>query len=61
VHWLLVRSEVPAPEFRRIEFFSFTRLLIASATDDVGTSEITSTFSTSIHWRAMFTPMSGLF
>ena len=34
---------------------------IGQTTDEVGTSEITSTLSTSIHWRATFTPMSGLF
>src|SRR5213075_1531732 len=35
--------------------------LIARATEDVGTSTITSTFSASYHWRAMLEPTSGLF
>ena len=42
-------------------FFSLTRLLTASATPEFGVSAIASTFSVSIHCRAMLTPMSGLF
>ncbi len=41
--------------------FSLVISLTASATDEVGTSTITSTLSTSYHWRAMFEPTSGLF
>ena len=42
-------------------FFSRTTPCTASATDDVGTSRITSTPSRSIHWRAIETARSGLF
>ena len=61
VHCALVRSEVPAPESSRTPFFSLTMLLTASATPEFGTSTMTSTLSTSNHWRAMLTPTSGLF
>jgi hypothetical protein len=60
-HALPVRSEVPAPELRKTLFFSRTISLTASATPEFGTSTMTSTFSTSIHWRAIFDPISGLF
>ena len=42
-------------------FLSFTTCATASATEEVGTSTITSTPSTSIHWRTMLEPTSGLF
>ena len=42
-------------------FFSFTTPATARATEEVGTSTITSTPSTSIHCRAMVEPTSGLF
>ena len=58
---LPVRSDEAAPEFRKILFFSRVIWLTASATDEVGTSTITSTPSWSYHWRAMFEPTSGLF
>jgi hypothetical protein len=35
--------------------------LMASATPEFGTSTITSTLSTSNHWRPMFEPTSALF
>ena len=60
-HALPVRSELAAPETRNALFFSRVTWLIASATDEVGTSTITSTLSTSYHWRAMLEPTSGLF
>ena len=56
-----VSSVVAAPETRNTRSFSLTISLTASATDEVGTSTITSTSSTSIHWRTMFEPTSGLF
>ena len=42
-------------------FFSRVTWFTASTTEDVGTSTITSTLSTSYHWRAMPDPTSGLF
>ena len=42
-------------------FFCFVTWLTASATDEVGTSKIASTLSTSNHWRAILEPTSGLF
>ena len=61
VHWGPVRSPVPAPVLRYSLFFSFAIALTASATDEVGTSRITSTASWSNHWRATLAPTSGLF
>src|SRR5436305_11142671 len=58
---LPVRSELAAPETRNALFFSRVTWLMASTTDEVGTSTITSTLSTSYHWRAMLAPISGLF
>jgi hypothetical protein len=40
---------VAAPELSSTEFFSFTRLLTASATPELGVSAMASTFSASIH------------
>ena len=60
-HCVLVRSDVAAPVLIMMEFFSFTRLLTASATPEFSTSMKMSTFSTSTHCRAMLTAMSGLF
>src|SRR6266852_852105 len=60
-HALPVRSEVAAPDTRNALPFSRVIWLIASAIDDVGTSTMTSTLSTSYHWRAMLEPTSGLF
>src|SRR5262245_5392802 len=59
-HALPVRSELAAPETRNTLPFSFVTWLIARATDEVGTSTITSTPSTSYHCRAIFDPTSGL-
>jgi len=42
-------------------FLSRTISFTASATEEVGTSTITSTLSTSIQVRATFEPTSGLF
>ena len=56
-----VRSAVAAVEFRKTLFFSFTTPFTASATEEVGTSTITSTPSRSNHCRAMLEPTSGLF
>src|SRR5882724_5249591 len=56
-----VRSEVAAPETRKALPFSRVIWLIASAIEEVGTSTMTSTPSTSYHWRAMLEPTSGLF
>src|SRR5882762_3066592 len=59
-HALPVRSEEAAPETRKALPFSRVTWLMASATDEVGTSTMTSTLSTSYHWRAMLEPTSGL-
>ena len=56
-----MRSELPAPEFMKILFFSVSSVDTASATDEVGTSNTESTLSLSIQLRAMLTPTSGLF
>jgi hypothetical protein len=61
VQALPVRSDEAAPETRNTLFLSLTIWLTASATDDVGTSTITSTLSTSIQVRTTLEPMSGLF
>ena len=58
---LPVRSEVAAPEFRKALPLSRVIWLTASATDEVGTSTMTSTLSTSYQLRAMVEPTSGLF
>ncbi len=58
---LPVRSEAAAPETRNTRLVSRAISVTASATDEVGTSTITSTSSTSIHWRTMLEPMSALF
>src|SRR5438552_9851518 len=55
-----VRSEVAAPDTRNTLPFSRVIWLIASAIDEVGTSTMTSTLSTSYHCRAMLEPTSGL-
>src|SRR5512147_1276220 len=58
---LPVRSEVAAPETRNALPFLRVISLTASATEEVGTSKIASTLSTSYHWLAMLEPTSGLF
>src|SRR6266851_1908053 len=60
-HWALVSYDDAAPVWIMMAFFSFTRLLTASATPEFSTSMKMSTFSTSIHWRAMLVATSGLF
>src|SRR5712691_9549098 len=60
-HAFPVRSEVTAPETRKALPFSRVIWLIARAIDEVGTSMIMSTLSTSYHWRAILDPTSGLF
>ncbi len=54
-------SELPPPELMWILFFSRVSAEIGSATEEVGTSKIASTFSLSYQLRAMLTPTSGLF
>src|SRR6185295_8098715 len=61
VHFAPVRSDAAAPETRNTLFLSRTISFTASATEDVGTSTITSTLSTSIHVRTTLEPTSGLF
>lgn len=58
---LPVRSDEPPPETSNALPFSRVIWLTAKATDEVGTSTITSTLSTSYHSRAIFEPTSGLF
>src|SRR6476661_4939058 len=60
-HALPVRSELPGPDARNTLPLSFVIWFTASATPEFGTSTITSTWSTSYHWRAMFEPTSALF
>src|SRR5712691_2943274 len=60
-HALPVRSEVAAPDTMNALPFSRVIWLIARAIDEVGTSMMRSTLSTSYHWRAMLEPTSGLF
>ena len=60
-HLAPVRSDAAAPDTRNTLFFSRTTSLTARATDEVGTSTMTSTPSRSIHWRTMLEPTSGLF
>ena len=54
-------SDEPPPELMLILFFSLVSAEIGSATEEVGTSRIASTFSLSYQLRAMETPTSGLF
>src|SRR5678815_3159964 len=61
VHFSPVRSEAAAPFTRNTLFLSLVIGATASATDEVGTSTITSTFLVSYHSRAMLEPMSALF
>ena len=56
-----VISELPPPELIWILFFSRVNAEMGSATEDVGTSKIASTFSLSYQLRAMPIPTSGLF
>ena len=58
---LPVRSEVAAPVLMKALPFSRVTWLMAKATDEVGTSTMTSTPSVSYHLRAMLEPTSGLF
>jgi hypothetical protein len=58
---LPVRSAVAAPVTMSIFFFSLDRPWTASATDEVVSSMMESTFSVSYHWRAMLAATSGLF
>src|SRR5688500_2891160 len=60
-HALPVRSAEAAPETRNAFFLSLVLWFTASATDEVGTSTITSTPSASYHLLAIGEPMSGLF
>ena len=54
-------SELAAPDTRKALPFCLVTSFTARATEEVGTSTITSTLSTSYHWRAMLEPTSGLF
>src|SRR6185436_1328843 len=58
---LPVRSDEAAPELMNAFFLSRVIWLTASATPELGVSTMTSTLSTSYHWRAMAEPTSGLF
>ena len=58
---LPVRSEVAAPDTMNALPLSRVIWFTASATPEFGTSTITSTRSTSYHWRAIAEPTSGLF
>ncbi len=58
---LPVRSEVAAPELMKALPLSLVIWFTASATDEVGTSKMASTLSTSYQVRAMVEPTSGLF
>src|SRR5712691_6444806 len=60
-HALPVRSDGAAPNTINALPFSRVIWLIARAIDEVGTSMMRSTLSTSYHWRAMLEPTSGLF
>jgi hypothetical protein len=60
-HALPVRSDVAAPETMNALALSRVIWFTASATPEFGTSTITSTLSTSYHWRATAEPTSGLF
>ena len=56
-----MRREVAAPTTMSIFFFSFDRSCTASATDEVVSSVIMSTPSTSYQRRAIAMARSGLF
>src|SRR5208337_4245761 len=60
-HCVVVSAVDAGPTARNILFFSFVTPCTASATDEVGTSRITSTPSRSYHWREIDTARSGLF
>jgi hypothetical protein len=52
---------VAGPVAMVIFFFSLDRPCTASATEDVVSSMMVSTFSVSYHWRAILEATSGLF
>ena len=58
---LPLRSEVADPEFSKTLFLSLVMALTARPIEDVGTSRMASTLSTSYHCRAMLEPTFGLF
>ena len=60
-HALPVRSDDAAPDTRNALPLSFVIWFTASATPELGVSTMTSTLSTSYHWRATAEPTSGLF
>jgi hypothetical protein len=60
-HAFPVRSELAALDTRNARPLSRVIWFTASATPELGTSTITSTFSASYHWRAIWEPTSGLF
>ena len=53
VHLVPVRSDAAAPEARKTLFLFLTMSLTTNATEEVGTSTMTSTFSLSIQRLAM--------
>jgi hypothetical protein len=61
VQFFPVRSEEPALAIRNALSFSLAMFDTAKATDEVGTSTMASTWSTSNQRRTMAAPMSGLF
>ena len=60
-HFGPVSTEAPAPDPITALFFSSAMRDTASATAEFGRSMMTSTWSSSIHLRAIAAPMSGLF
>ena len=67
-HWIVfgeqsfpVRSELAVDDARNVILVLRAMLLIASPTDEFGTSTMASTLSTSSHLRAMAEPTSALF
>src|SRR4030095_16369819 len=58
---LPVRSDVAADDTMNAFPLSRVIWLTASATPELGTSTIRSTFSASYHWRAIWEPTSALF
>src|SRR2546427_11749225 len=60
-HALPVRSDVAAEETMNALPLSRVIWLTASATPELGTSRMRSTFSASYHWRAGWEPPSALF
>src|SRR5262245_47848021 len=56
-----VRSDEAATEARNTLFLFLPISLTTNATEEVGTSTMTSTFSLSVQRLAMFAPTSGLF